>query len=177
MRTLYETFLIVVTGGFATLVSKADSIAGSQPERVWMARGVIGLALIVVYLLWQVAPRYRRSSKWIKNLECALGLRAEGRPAVLMPEDPSLLPINKVNLKTWRDSWWNKDAWLHTTWALLLTGYTLFAGFFSFRVIQKAPEHTAVQNPAAQTVQRIEQVFQVPTASPGKQETGRQKKH
>jgi hypothetical protein len=33
MRTLYETFLVVVTGGFATLVSQADKILGSPAYR------------------------------------------------------------------------------------------------------------------------------------------------
>src|SRR3974390_391897 len=56
MRTLYESYLVVVTGSFATLVSKADAIVGA-PHRKWMALVLALLTAIVIYLMWQVAKR------------------------------------------------------------------------------------------------------------------------
>ena len=74
-RTLYESFLVVVTGGLATLYSKRDAIVGAS-HREWMGGALIALVGIVIYMLWQVARRYSRNSEWTKNLECALAVRA-----------------------------------------------------------------------------------------------------
>jgi hypothetical protein len=123
MRTLYESFLVVVTGGFATLVSKASSIVG-YPHRGWMGWGVFVLALIVIYLLWQVAPRYRKITHWTANLETALGLRSGTIPPVLLSEE---------------GSWWRKGDWRHTLWAVGLTVYTFFLGLFAVLVLYGNP--------------------------------------
>jgi hypothetical protein len=118
-RTLYESFLVVVTGGIATLYAKADAIVGAS-HRDWMGFGVMFLALIVIYMLWHIAERYAMTTKYTNNLECALGLRQATAPAVIMPSGTPWWPLGPK-----RRALWEPQARPHTAWALMLSVYTL----------------------------------------------------
>ena len=106
-RTLYESFLVAVTAGLATLYSKKDVIAGAS-HRGFMLIGLVALAIIVVYMLWAVSRRYTNATSWVKNLEQALGVRAGDPPPDLMQNEDAL---------------WSDHAKPHTVWALMLIAY------------------------------------------------------
>jgi hypothetical protein len=137
MRTLYETFLVVATGGFAALVSQADKIAGSPPYRHLMAWGLLGLTAILIDLVWEVAKRYNQTTAWIQNLEIALGVRAGNVPAEMLPE--------KVK-------WGRKGGTSHLIWAMALISYTLALGSLSTYLVYKAPPPRAIQSQSAASV-------------------------
>lgn len=109
-RTLYETFLVVVTGALATVFSQRSSIAGAY--RPSIAYGLGFLALIVIYMIWQIAQRYRDTTAAVFNLESSWGLRAT---------HPTAFPLARES------SWWKNHAWRHTVWAIGLTVYALLA--------------------------------------------------
>lgn len=109
-RTLYETFLVVVTGALATVFSKRSDIAGAY--RPSIAYGLGFLALIVIYMIWQIAERYRKTTSAVFNLERSWGLRAGSAGEYPLDGDVS---------------WWKNHAWRHTLWAAGLTLYALLA--------------------------------------------------
>ena len=109
-RTLYETFLVVVTGALATVFSKRSDIAGAY--RPSIAYGLAFLALIVIYMIWQIAERYRKTTSAVFNLERSWGLRAGSAGEYPLDGDVS---------------WWRNHAWRHTLWAAGLTLYALLA--------------------------------------------------
>ncbi len=131
MRTLYETFLVVVTGGFATLVSQANKILGSPTYRRWMGWGILVLAAIVAFLVWQVATRYNRTTSWLENLETALGLRVGTVPGPLMTDE----------VPRWRTGHRG-----HFVWALMLMVYTVMLGILAVLLLR-----TPLSSPCAQT--------------------------
>jgi hypothetical protein len=135
MRTLYETYLVVVTGGFATLVSKTDAIVGA-PNRKWMAIGLAVLAGIVSYLLWQVSSRYNKVTVWTSNIETALGLRAGA----------NAFPIMGNKIPRWR-----KGGKAHTLWAFALIGYTLALGGLALGLLWVQPNKALQQEPSVHT--------------------------
>lgn len=109
-RTLYETFLIVVTGALATVFSKRSDIAGSYHASIGYGLGF--LALIVIYMIWQIAERYRKTTSAVFNLERSWGLRPGSGGEYPLEGDVS---------------WWRNHAWRHTIWAIGLTAYALLA--------------------------------------------------
>jgi hypothetical protein len=132
-RTLYESFLVVVTAGLATLYSKRDVIVGASHRRP-MFVGLVTLAIIVTYMLWNVSRRYTRSVTWIKNLEQALGVRAGSPPEDLMPPE---------------STWWTKNARPHTIWAIMLTAYIgILMASAGYLLIAPAPDAPAPTPPA-----------------------------
>ena len=124
MRTLYESYLVVVTGGFATLVSKTDAIVGA-PNRKWMAAGLAILAAIVSYLLWQISSRYNKVTVWTSNIETALGLRTGEISSPLMGES---IPR------------WRKGGKAHSIWALALIAYTITLGVLAAVLLWSKPQ-------------------------------------
>jgi len=141
MRTLYETFLIVVTGGFAALVSQADKILGSPAYRHWMGWGILLLAVIVAFLVWQIATRYNRTTSWLENLETALGLRVGTLPGPLIADD---VPR------------WRKGHRGHFVWALMLMAYTVVLGILAVFLLYRTPSPCAqTQAPAPLQQQRV----------------------
>ena len=133
MRTLYETYLVVVTGGFATLVSKTDAIVGA-PNRKWMAVGLAILAAIVSYLLWQISSRYNKVAVWTSNIETALGLRA----------GTNVFPIMANKIPRWR-----KGGKAHSVWALALILYTVALGVLAAVLLWAKPVEAPKQEPSA----------------------------
>jgi hypothetical protein len=124
MRTLYETFLVVVTGGFAALVGNADAIAGA-PNRRWMGVGLAVLAVVVIFLLWQVAVRYNKTSFWISNIETAMGMTGESLSGPIL--------VRKVEK-------WRSGGRLHFVWAGMLMIYTLALGYFAWAFLWQGPQ-------------------------------------
>jgi len=157
MRTLYETYLVVVTGGFATLVSKADVIVGA-PHRGLMGWALVLLALIVSYLVWQVASRYTRTSISIENLETSLGLREGAMAWPLLVGAKPLRPFREY----WKSLWTKATRW-HTVWALLLIGYTVALGALAGAfLIRSKVSATSSPNTQGQVVQTIQMVSPLP---------------
>jgi hypothetical protein len=163
MRTLYETYLVVITGGFATLVSKADAFVGpSARYRQGMGAVLFLLALIVSYLMWHVGNRYNRTSASIKNLETGLGLRGGAAPWPLIVDVVPPRP---------GDKWWQlwkrfekDDHRRHIVWAVLLITYTVALGVLALLLLvrSKVPDTSATQSTAAQIVQTIQQAGEAP---------------
>lgn len=122
-RTLYETFLVVVTGALATVFSQRSSIAGAF--RPSIACGLGFLAAVVIYMIWQIAKRYRDTSSAVFNLERFWGLRAGGT---------SEHPLDAPSF------WWRDHAWRHTVWAIGLTAYALLAILIVIFYLRAAPE-------------------------------------
>ncbi len=113
IRTLYESLIFVITAGFATLVSNADRIVGSQSARRIMGIGMLLLALIIDYLVWHVAIRYNKLAAGIYNLEVAFGLRGGALPTPLLVEGvPKYTKEHRGNF----------------IWAFMLMGYTFVLG-------------------------------------------------
>lgn len=115
MRTFYESFLVVVTGGFATLVSKADAIAGAR-NRGWLGLGVALLTVIIIWLMWQVATRYNEHMMRAENIETALGFRARAVPASIIQDKEDRFREGQKG---------------HTIWVLALIVYTLILGILT----------------------------------------------
>lgn len=126
-RTLYETFLVVVTGALATVFSKRSDIAGAHRPSIIV--GLVALALIVIYMIWQVAERYRKIVASLNDFERSWGLRSGPVPDFLMQEESA------QGWKFWTKRWWcmlydtqiKNGSWRHTFWALGLTVYAMVA--------------------------------------------------
>lgn len=146
MRTFYETFLVVATGGFAILVSKADSIAGSRFALTLMAWGLLLLAGIIMLLVWFVATRYNRTDQWLENIEIALGLKSGPIPVPLMP-----------TIERW--------SFRHRFWSLALMFYTLLLGVCGFLIVLNR-ETNANQVPPPATQQQPGSHTDQPTTQP-----------
>jgi hypothetical protein len=140
MRTLYETYLIVVTGGFGILVSQAGPIVGKLSARYhfWLDLGVAMLSFLICYLVTRIAERYARTDSWVKNFERALGLRDYPAPEPLMPETAT----------PWYKSWNH-----HVFWAFGLITYTAMLAAFSIALISsaRAPVESNAEKHAAPT--------------------------
>ena len=131
MRTFYETFLVVVTGGFAILVSNAASIAGSHFSLRLMGIGLLLLACIIMILVWFVATRYNRTDQWLENIEIALGLKSGPIPVPIMPK------IDKWSFR-------------HRFWSLALMFYTLVLGICGFVILaNRDASANSAKSPAA----------------------------
>ena len=132
-RTLYETFLVVVTGALATVFSQRSAIAGAYKPEIGYGLGF--LALVVAYMIWQIAKRYRDTTTALFNLERFWGLRAGGAG-----EYPLDAP----------SSWWKNHAWRHTIWAIGLTAYAVLAILIVIAILrapaepQKAPPQQSI---------------------------------
>lgn len=137
-RTLYETFLVVVTGALATVFSKRSDIAGAY--RPSFAYGLGFLALIVIYMIWQIAQRYRNATSAIFNLERSWGLRST---------QPPEYPLDSPS--SWK-SWLVDHAWRHTVWAIGLMFYALLAIGIVINFL-RAPAEPA--KPATQPVSMV----------------------
>lgn len=126
-RTLYETFLVVVTGAMATVFSKRSDIAGAHGLSITV--GLVSLALIVIYMIWQVAERYRKIVASLSDIERSWGLRSGSAPNFLLQEESDL--GWKFWTKPWRNTFCETQikhgAWRHTFWALGLTAYAVVA--------------------------------------------------
>lgn len=126
-RTLYETFLVVVTGALATVFSKRSDIAGAHGLSITV--GLVSLALIVIYMIWQVAERYRKIVASLGDIERSWGLRSGPAPNFLLQEESDL--GWKFWTKPWRNTFCETQikhgAWRHTFWALGLTAYAVVA--------------------------------------------------
>ncbi len=116
MRTFFESFLVLVTGGFAILVNQVHSIVRSRFVVNLMGLGLVALSLIIIWLVWRVAKRYDLTERWLKNMEIGLGLRSGSVPIPLMPES-----VDK--------------AWRHYMWALALMLYTFVLGVCSWIIL------------------------------------------
>lgn len=125
-RTLYETFLVVVTGALATVFSKRSDIAGTYHSSIGYGLGF--LALIVIYMIWQIAERYRKTTSAVFNLERSWGLRAGHAPEY---------PLDGAT------SWWKDHAWRHTIWAIGLTLYALLAIGIVIATLRASPAKAA----------------------------------
>jgi len=135
-RTLYETFVIAVTAGFAILVSQAGRVISTHlhPCLIWI--GVCLLIVIIGFLVWVVSTRYHQLSEWSNNLEIAVGMRSGVLKGSL---------IGPVGPAKWRPR--GKDLW----WAILLIVYTIVLGAASGVILtgHEKTDPTPVTNPTA----------------------------
>lgn len=150
-RTLYETFLVVVTGAMATVFSKRSDIAGAHGLSITI--GLLSLALIVIYMIWQVAERYRKIVASLSDIERSWGLRSGPAPGFVLQEESDL--GWKFWTKPWRHTFCETQirhgAWRHTFWALGLTAYAVVAigVVIAFLYAPAAAAKTPLPAPAA----------------------------
>jgi len=130
-RTLYESFLVAETVGFAVLADKAHDVTNATPRMVFgFSLALFALTIILSFLICELAKRYHGTTLALQNIERATGVRAGNWTGELVPSNKEFGAGPSA-----------KFDWF---WAYLLLGYTVLLSVLAIATLSRSTMKTVL---------------------------------